>query len=187
MVLLPENFEMDKYGIHVRLVNEDDAEFTLSLRTNERLSRFIHSTENNLEKQIAYIREYKCRELQGLDYYFIYFWQGAPAGVNRIYHITDDEFTFGSWVFDENLPYWVSCAGAIIAREIGFEVLGKEKEVDVEGTHEDNKGVIMFSRLLGMNFDGERMDEKGKYLTGYMEKKSFENNKQRIIRTFPIK
>lgn len=184
---LPSNFELDRYGLHCRLVNGDDAEFILKLRTNEHLSRFIHPTENNLEMQIDYIRAYKERELQGIDYYFMFFLDDKPVGVNRLYHITEKEFTFGSWVFEEGLPYWVSCAGAIIAREFGFEVLNKEREVDIEGTHEDNKGVIMFSRMLGMDFNGERMDDKGRYLTGYMLKESFEKNKQRFIRTFPIK
>lgn len=187
MEKLPVDFEIDRYGLHCRLVNESDAGFILKLRTNERLSRFIHPTENNLEKQIDYLRAYKERESQGIDYYFIFFLNDKPVGVNRLYHITEKEFTFGSWVFEEGLPYWVSCAGAIIAREFGFEVLTKEREVDIEGTHEDNKGVIMFSRMLGMDFNGERMDDKGRYLTGYMLKESFEKNKQRIIRTFPIK
>lgn len=187
MKTLPSDFELDRYGLHVRFVREKDAEFILSLRTDPKLSRFIHPTENDDEKQRAYIRCYKEREKQGMDYYFIFFLQGEPVGLARIYNVQGDTFTFGSWLFKEGLPYWVSIAGAIIAREFAFEELGKEKEVEADGTHEDNKGVISFSRMLGMNFDGFKMDDKGKYLTGYMLKGDFEKNKQRFIRTFPVK
>ena len=187
MSKLFSNFELDRYGLYVRLVRENDAAFILSLRTDPKLSRFIHPTENNEEKQRVYIQVYKEREKLGIDYYFIFFLQGEPVGVARIYNIQETTFTFGSWLFKEGLPYWVSIAGAIIAREFAFEKLGKEKEIEADGTHEDNKGVISFSRMLGMTFDSFKMDDKGKYLTGYMLKEDFEKNKQRFIRTFPTK
>ena len=179
------NNTINKYGITARLVREEDAEFILLLRTDEKLSRYVHPTPNDICMQREYIRTYKQREVDGKDYYFIYFYENTPVGVARIYNVTDDTFTFGSWLFKEGLPFWVSCAGAIIAREFAFETLGKSKEVDADGTHEDNKGVLSFSRMLGMNFDSFKMDVKGKYLTGYMLKEDFERNKQRIIRTFP--
>lgn len=179
--------ESIKYGLSYRFVQEEDAEFILRLRTNEKLSRFVHSTPNDLGLQCDYIRGYMQREQEGKDYYFIFFYEYDPVGVARIYNVTEESFTFGSWLFKEGLPFWVSCAGAIIAREFAFETLGKSKEVEADGTHEDNKGVISFSRMLGMNFDSFKMDVKGKYLTGYMLKDDFERNKQRIIRTFPNK
>lgn len=178
---------INKYGLHARLVREDDAAFILSLRTDPKLSRFIHPTENDEEKQRAYIRGYKEREKQGVDYYFLFFLLDNPVGLARIYNVQETTFTFGSWLFKEGLPYWVSIAGAIIAREFAFEELGKEKELEVDGTYEDNKGVISFSKLLGMIFDGYNMDVKGKRITGYLLKKDFEKNKQRFIRTFPNK
>lgn len=187
MTKLPENFELDRYGLHVRLVREEDAEFIVKLRTNPRLSKYIHFTDCDVIKQRNYICNYKQREYNGEDFYFIFFLHDDPVGVARIYNIEDATFTFGSWVFKEGLPYWVSIAGAIISREFAFEYLGKEKELETDGTHEDNKGVISFSRMLGMNFDGCKMDVKGKYLTGFMLKEDFENNKQRFLRTFPVK
>lgn len=176
-----------KYGLYARLVREEDAEFILSLRTDPKLSRFLHYTEKDEEKQRAYIRGYKEREIQGVDYYFIFFWQDNPVGLARIYNIQEETFTFGSWLFKDGLPYWVPIAGAIITREFAFEELGKGKELEVDGTYEDNKGVISFSKLLGMIFDGYNMDVKGKRITGYMLKEDFEKNKQRFIRTFPNK
>lgn len=178
---------INKYGLHARMVREDDAAFILSLRTDPKLSRFIHPTENDEEMQRAYLRGYKERELAGKDYYFIFFLQEEPVGLARIYNVQEKTFTFGSWLFKDGLPYWVSIAGAIIVREFAFEELGREKELDVDGTHEENKGVISFSRMLGMNFNSFRIEGDGKFLTGYMLKEDFEKNKQRFIRTFPNK
>ena len=64
--------KIEKYGLKARLVEEQDAAFILSLRTDPKLSRFLHPTENDEEKQRAYIRGYKEREKQGKDYYFIF-------------------------------------------------------------------------------------------------------------------
>ena len=68
---IPENFTIERYGLNVRLVEEKDAGFILSLRTNPKLSRYIHNTDDSLDKQRQWIRDYKKRELEGKDYYFI--------------------------------------------------------------------------------------------------------------------
>ena len=70
---LPKGFTLDKYGLHVRLVNEDDAAFIVKLRTDERLGQFIHATSPDVEQQKAWIRKYKEREAEGLEYYFIFY------------------------------------------------------------------------------------------------------------------
>ena len=63
---------MNKYGIDVRFVEESDAEFILSLRTDPKLSRYLHATDNDVEKQRQWIRKYKEREAHGKEYYFMY-------------------------------------------------------------------------------------------------------------------
>ena len=182
---LPENFELDRYGLHIRLVKEEDAEFIVRLRTDEKLSKFIHSTKNDIQKQIDYIKDYKEREARGEDYYFIFSYQHQTVGVARLYNINERHFTFGSWLFLPNIPFWIPAAGAVISREIGFEFLEKDVEKEVDGTHENNKGVILFSKMLGMNFNSFRMDTKGKYLTGELKKEDFEKNKLKITRIIP--
>lgn len=187
MYKLPTDFKLEKYGICVRLVQECDAEFIIRLRTDSRLSRFIHDTPFDIEKQVAWIRQYKVREHDGTDYYFLFLYEEKPVGVCRIYHITEDAFTFGSWIFLQGLPFWIPIAGAIIGREIGFETLGKTKELEIDGTHILNSGVISFSRQLGMNITGERQDNKGIYLTGILLREEFEKNKTKFINKFPQK
>ena len=55
--LLPLN----RYGILLRLVTEEDAEFIFSLRTDPSLSRFVHQISHKIEDQIKWIKEYKIR------------------------------------------------------------------------------------------------------------------------------
>lgn len=118
---LPSNFELDRYGLHVRLVNESDAEFIVKLRTDDKLGRFINPTSNDIEPQIVWTREYKKREKQGVDYYFMFEVPvGNPVGVCRIYDIKEDEFTTGSWVFSKDAPIGSAILADIISREIAY-------------------------------------------------------------------
>ena len=93
MKRLPTDFEITKYGVHCRLVNENDASFIVKLRSDEKRSRYIHSTDNDVESQKQWIRDYKIREANGVEYYFIYEADGVPFGVNRIYDMHYDHFT----------------------------------------------------------------------------------------------
>lgn len=97
---LPRDFKYRKNGIEVRLVNEKDAEFILSLRLDPSLNQYIHSTDNDIEKQRQWIREYKIRENAGLDYYFIYSMDDEPFGLDRAYRVNpeDNSYMWGSWI-----------------------------------------------------------------------------------------
>ena len=65
MNILSEYFELEHYGVKVRLATEQDAPFILSLRTDKRLSRFLHKTDNDLVKQLEWMKAYKERERKG--------------------------------------------------------------------------------------------------------------------------
>lgn len=71
MNIFSKNFELERYGVKVRLVTEQDVSFILSLRTDKRLSRYLHKTDNDLVKQLEWMKAYKERERKGEDYYFI--------------------------------------------------------------------------------------------------------------------
>lgn len=144
---LPEDFTLHRYEIDVRLVNEDDAEFILSLRTNPQLTRFLHPTDNDLEKQKEWIRKYKKRESEGTDYYFIYSYKGGEFGLNRIYDIHEKSCTGGSWLCTPGTNTEHVVATALISRDIMFEILKlKEDNFDVrKGNHK----VLKFHKMMG--------------------------------------
>lgn len=188
MKRLSSDFTFEKYGLVIRLVNEGDAEFIVSLRNDPSKARFISKTSSRVKDQINWIREYKKREALGSDYYFIYEYCGKRAGVNRIYNITSDSFIHGSWLFSNDVPPYCPLAAAVIAREVAFECLSLSIENDTAGIHEDNIGVLQFAEFMGVEFDGVRLDpEMGNFKTGHLSKENFYKNHNKILKLFPKK
>lgn len=141
-MILPTDYTIEKYGLKARFVVENDAEFIVKLRTDETLSKFIHFTDNDIEKQKEWIRNYKFREALGQEYYFIFFYNGEPIGLERIYNITQDAFTHGSLVFSPDSPIGSSVKADIITREVGFSIL--DKKTNLFDVSKGNNGVITY-------------------------------------------
>ena len=76
---LPFDFSMEKYGLKVRLATEADTEYILSLRADKELTKFIHQTDNDAQKHLEWFKNYRIREAEGRDYYFIYFKEAIPS------------------------------------------------------------------------------------------------------------
>jgi len=157
--IIDKNFSFEKYGLKVRLVNESDAEFIVKLRTDKRLSTFIHSTKNDVEKQVEWIKKYKYREYQGLEYYFIYIYNGERMGVNRLYDIGDDDFTGGSFIFKKKCPFEYPVFATLIQLDIAFNFLNKK--IANGDIRLGNKKVIKFHKLLKVKFTSQ--DELNMY------------------------
>lgn len=115
-----------KYGLQYRFVIEEDTDFILKLRTDPKLSRYISATDANVEKQKEWIRLYKEREAKGLECYFIFLLHENPIGLSRIYHIEDDHFTQGSWLFSSDAPVGSAVLGNIISCEFAFNLPNME-------------------------------------------------------------
>lgn len=146
---LPDKFEIHKYGLHARLVNEDDAEFIVNLRKDER-AKFMNTVSPDIENQKEWIEKYKYREQNGLDYYFIYSLGGKPLGVNRIYSIKKDSFIGGSFIFKHDCEFEIPILATLIQYYIGFELL--DKSICFGNIHIDNKKAIKFNKLMGNDF-----------------------------------
>lgn len=146
MTKLPENFELDRYGLRVRLVREEDAEFILSLRNNPELNQYIHPTDNDVEKQRQWLREYKKREIDGLEYYFIYSMNDEPFGLDRVYSINkeDNSYTWGSWICKPGISAAQLMLQYIVSSDIINNFIGLEQcFYDVR---KDNLKVLYFHR-----------------------------------------
>lgn len=181
-MILPENFIMEKYGLFSRFVNEEDAEFIIKLRTDPKLGKLIHDTSSSLEKQLEWIRNYKIRERKGEDYYFIFFKDNRPVGLNRMYCIHGTTFTTGSWVFSPETSFDSCVAASIMVRELAFEQMGMELEDGWDGVHVDNHKVIKFNKMIGLKETGRFMDVKGEYIAMQLSKNDFEKNKTKILK-----
>lgn len=177
---IPADFSLDRYGVHVELADIQDSEFILSLRTNEKLARYIHATDNDLAKQEAWMHAYKQREQEGKEYYFIYSHKGEKYGVNRIYNIQADDVECGSWICKQGISPELPMLCPIIIREIVFDVLGYSSfRFEVR---KENKLVNRFHHLLGAVVTGETEHDYLYRLT----RTSFSEYKQKLLKQLNI-
>lgn len=169
MKILDENFSLGRYGLKVRLVNESDAEFILSLRTNPNRTKFMITLDNEIENQIRWIQEYKEREREGLDYYFIYSkYEGRPIGLNRISHVDFHTKTgkASSWIAIEGLKY-EPITMLLLGNEIVFNSIGLE--MSWGEVHKNNNRVIKIFKLFGYKV----VDTETEYCNFTLQKNDF--------------
>ena len=150
---LPKDFTIERYGLTARLVNESDTEYILSLRTDKKLSKYIHETEDSTTKQLDWFRKYKLREYENRDYYFIYEKDGKPVAVNRVYNICQYFGTPGSWLCSPNNEVEVSMATNFILNDIIFEIL--QLDFTVFDVRKANKHVWKMHIQCGAKMIGE--------------------------------
>ncbi len=179
---LPSDYHGERYGLTYRFVNEGDAEFIYKLRSDATLSKYIHDIHGGVENQVEWIRKYKEREIKGEEYYFIFYKDEKPVGLNRLYSFHDTTYTGGSWVMVPNSPMEVVLAVPLIIREIAFEELGMTFEDNYDATHVDNKKVIKFNKMFGCKIYKHFMDVKGEYVAMSLSKEDFEANKPRLVK-----
>lgn len=143
-----------KYGMRRRMVEVSDARFILDLRRNERRVTYLSAVSPVLEDQEAWIRKYKDREAAGEEYYFLYEnAQGDGLGVYRLYHLAEDSFEAGSWIFRKGLAMGTPILGDIASKDFGFEDLGYTRcRFEVL---KDNKSGLKYQERLGAIQVGE--------------------------------
>lgn len=145
-MILPENYTMTKNGMFARLVVPEDAETIIALRS-QHSARFMSTVDAVVENQKAWLRAYKERERQGLDYYFLYFVDGEPVGLNRVYNIKKDSFVGGSFVFKTGCAFELPILATVMQLDLAFNVLNLT--VCFANIHKDNKKALKFNLLLG--------------------------------------
>lgn len=150
---LPENFQIDMYGLTVRLVKEEDADFILQLRTDPEKSKYIHHTDADIKKHLEWFKGYKIREREGRDYYFIYLKNGKPVGVNRIYNIHEYYGTPGSWICSKDNDLETTMATSFSLREIAYNILGLD--LMIFDVRKGNKKVCRMHKMWGALIIGE--------------------------------
>lgn len=133
-------------NIILRDVEENDAAFILSLRCDEKKSRFLHKTDADLSKQIEYIKRYKNKDNEW--YFIIEDKNEQPLGTVRIYDvINNDDFCWGSWLIKNEAPSTTAIASAVLIYEYAFYKLGFSKvHFDVR---KDNLSVRKFHERFG--------------------------------------
>lgn len=168
-----------KYGITLRTVTEQDAQFILDLRTDPDLNEFISSTSNDINQQIDWIRKYKEREINNQELYFITLDNnGNKCGTTRLYNFRNNKFELGSWIFLKEAPFGVSIKADILSKEIAFEEL--KFDTCTFEVRKKNLSVIKYHKMYQPAIIGEC--EKNWYFE--LSKENFNLYKTKFLNLF---
>jgi RimJ/RimL family protein N-acetyltransferase len=150
-----------------RLVNITDAEFIYSLRMDDELNKYLSKIDSSIESQIKWLKQYKIREKEEKEYYFVIEDENNNAiGVVRLYDFIEDSFCWGSWILKKKSPLYAAIESALLVYEIGFYNLGFLKShFDVD---KRNAKVVQFHKKIGALIVSE--DNKNYYFNFYREK-----------------
>jgi RimJ/RimL family protein N-acetyltransferase len=140
------------------LADENQAEFIFRLRNDPKLNLFLSKPPENAGQQRAWLGEYKKRESDGKEFYFIIQANQQNFGTVRLYNFVDDvSFTWGSWIVNREAPLRMAHQSAQLVYDIGFNLL-KFKYAQFTVT-DANKSVIAFHKRMGSvpikTIDGE--------------------------------
>lgn len=136
-------------NLRLRLIEPDDAAYVCGLRTDPALNEHLSAVDGTVQDQRRWIEKYKEREARGDEFYFIIErHDGMPCGTVRIYDITGESFTWGSWILDGNKPRKAALESALLSFGVGFDLMQRPSakvDVRLKNTH-----ATAFYRRLGM-------------------------------------
>lgn len=169
--------ELKLREFRLRLVNENDALFIVELRTNKDLSKYLNPIDHDIELQKKWIRDYKEREEQKKEFYFIAeTYSGEGLGLIRLYNFKQDSFESGSWIFKKNDNEWIPIKADLAVRDFAYEQLGLKKcEFEVR---KDNKNVVRYHKLFNPKLKYE--DELNFYYE--LDFETYKENKVKIFK-----
>jgi RimJ/RimL family protein N-acetyltransferase len=164
-------------NIRLRLVEELDAAFIISLRVDEKYNKFLSFVDADVESQQEWIRNYKKKEEVQEEFYFIIERiDGTRCGTVRVYDIRQDSFCWGSWILNDNKTHYSALESALLVYEFGFENLGFSKS-HFEVVKENTK-VIDFH----LKFGAKQTGEDSEHFYYEITKESVSNTKKKFLR-----
>jgi RimJ/RimL family protein N-acetyltransferase len=99
----------------------DDAEFILSLRTDEKKSRYLNATSLDIDMQRAWLASYSSKNDQ---VYFIIEYQNEAIGTVRLYDARENSFCWGSWILKDGRPSHAAMESALMVYAYAVDCLG---------------------------------------------------------------
>lgn len=140
--------------VKLRLVEESDAEFIVSLRVDEKYNKHLSAVTGDVDAQVNWIRRYKEDEANKQQFYFIIErLDGVRCGTVRVYDFVGNSFSWGSWILNEQKTRYAAIESAFLVYSFGFEELGFERcHFEVR---KGNERVISFHEKMGAAKTGE--------------------------------
>lgn len=140
--------------LRLRLVQPEDAAFIFSLRTDPLLNVHLAEVTGTVEDQRSWIERYKAREEALSELYYVIEQKDASAcGLVRLYNISPETFTWGSWVLGHDRPKKAALESAVLSFGVGFRTLGIPQAI-IE-VRRDNAHAIAFYQRFGAKRTGE--------------------------------
>lgn len=149
MTVIRDLARVEGPSLALRLVKPDDAEFIFNLRTNPMYDAYLSKVGGTIADQRHWIEAYKERERRLAELYYLIerLDDSVSCGLVRLYHISNEKFTWGSWILDHNKPSKAALESAVLIYTIGFELLDIPRSVfDVRI---ENKRTIAFHERFG--------------------------------------
>lgn len=141
---------VEGFRLRLRPVVADDSEYIYALRTDPRYNAYLSPVSGGVDAQRHWIACYMERETQGREVYFV-IERRADArrcGLVRLYDIAEQQFTWGSWILDENKPNKAALESAVLSFGYGFDERNLKKAlIDVRRA---NERALDFYRRFGM-------------------------------------
>lgn len=130
--------------LNFRDAKPDDAAFILSLRTDEKKSRYLSATSPDVAQQRAWLERYAPDDSQ--VYFLITSTEGKPVGTVRLYDQRGDSFCWGSWIKSDEAPSGFGIESALMVYEYGLALGFKRAHFEVR---KGNSGVTAFHERFG--------------------------------------
>lgn len=99
-----------------------DAEFIISLRTDEEKSRYLSYTSPDTQAQRDWLEQYGHAENQA--YFIIESLTGEPLGTIRLYDPRGCSFCWGSWILKSGRPSGAAMESALMVYSYAVDHLG---------------------------------------------------------------
>lgn len=117
--------------LNLRLARPGDAAYIHGLRMDPAYNLHLSTVSGTVQDQADWLRRYMAREAAGTEYYYVIERRSdaRPCGLVRLYDIQDGQFTWGSWILDQNKTPKAALESAFLIYVKGFETLGLRKSV----------------------------------------------------------
>ncbi len=141
-------------NIYLRTVEASDADFVYIMRKNKHKTKYLSTVSGTVDVQKRWIANYKTREKQGKEYYFIIeSKKHEKLGLVRMYDFNNDSFSWGSWIIKEDAPAFTAIESALQIYEFAFYQLGfTQSHFEVQ---KENAKVISFHQRFGAKIVNE--------------------------------
>lgn len=148
--------------VRIRPVEKSDYLFIYQLRKSIPRKDFLSKISENKNHQKQWIDEYKKRESQGLEMYFIIERLDSlePIGTFRVYSLDENlkRVTCGSWILNERKTITAAIETILLISRMMRYIGLREIAID---TNKENKNVLRFIKKIANKFSHE--DDKNVY------------------------